>query len=54
MPTNTHESGLEALIINHLIDINGFEQGTSSDYNRECAVDEPLLIFDVEDKEDME
>ena len=39
MPTNTRESGVEALIINHLVTQNGYEQGASSDYNRDYAVD---------------
>ena len=48
MPTtNTRESGLETLIIDWLTDKNGYEQGASADYNRECAVDEPRLISDV-------
>jgi len=44
MPTNTRESGLETLIVSHLVEQNGFEQGASADYNREYAVDEPRLF----------
>jgi len=44
MPTNTRESGLETLIIDWLTTKNGYEQGISSDYNREYAVDEPRLF----------
>ena len=44
MPTNTRESGLETLIVNWLIEQNGYEQGASADYNREYAVDEARLF----------
>ena len=37
MPTNTRESGLEALIVNWLVERNGYELGKSSEYNREYA-----------------
>jgi len=50
MPTtNTRESGLETLIVNWLVDQNGYEQGESADYNREYAVDEPRLFRFLED-----
>ena len=44
MPTNTREAGLETIIVDWLVTQNGFEQGISSDYNREYAVDEPRLF----------
>ncbi len=44
MPTNTKEQGLETLIINHLVNTNGFEQGQNSDYNKDYAIDETRLI----------
>jgi len=44
MPTNTKESGLETLIVKHLVEQNNFEQGAGADYNREYAVDEPRLF----------
>ena len=44
MHTNTKESGLETLIVNWLANENGYEQGTSADYNREYAVDEVRLF----------
>jgi len=44
MPTNTRESCLENLIIDRLTTKNGYEQGASSDYNREYAVDEPRMF----------
>jgi hypothetical protein len=33
MPTNTKESGLETLIVNWLVEHNGYEQGVNADYN---------------------
>jgi len=35
--SNTHESGLEILIVNWLVNNNGFEQGVSTEYNSEEA-----------------
>jgi len=49
MPTNTRESGLESLIIDWLISQNGYEQGVSTEYNREYAVDEARLFRFLED-----
>jgi len=42
--TNTKESGLEKLIVDWLVDQNGYEQGTNTDYNREYAIDETRLF----------
>ncbi|MDR2146659.1 MAG: DEAD/DEAH box helicase family protein [Tannerella sp.] len=44
MPTNTKESGFETLIVEWLVQQNGYEQGTSEDYNREYALDEKRLF----------
>lgn len=44
MVTNTKESGLEALIVDYLVNCNGYELGTNKDYNRDYAVDETRLI----------
>ncbi len=44
MPTDIRESGLESLIVDHLVTQNGYENGESVDYNREYAVDE-LRLF---------
>ncbi len=44
MPTNTKESGLESLIVKHLVDVNGYEQGSNADYRKEYAVDEVRLF----------
>lgn len=47
--TDTKESGLETLIVKWLVDHNGYEQGTSTDYNREYAVDETRLFRFLQD-----
>ena len=44
MPTNTKERGLEDLIVEHLITENGYELGTSSDYNKTSGIDEGRLL----------
>lgn len=44
MITNTKEVGFETLIINHLVSVNGYEQGQNSDYNKDYAIDETRLI----------
>lgn len=44
MATNTKESGLETLIVDYLVNSNGYEQGTNKDYNRNYAVDETRLL----------
>ena len=41
--TDTSEGGLETLIVRHLVEANGYEQGANSDYNREYAIDETRL-----------
>ena len=42
--TDTKEEGLETLIVNWLVDQNGYEQGANDDYSREYAVDESRLF----------
>ena len=49
MPTDTREAGLETLIVNWLVEQNGYEQGVSADYDREYAVDEARLFRFLED-----
>ena len=44
MPTSTKESGFETLIVDWLVQHNGYEQGTNEDYNREYAIDETRLF----------
>ena len=34
MPSNTKENGFETLIVEYLIDNNGYEQGDTSEYNK--------------------
>ncbi len=43
-PTNTKEEGLETLIVKYLVEVNDFEEGKNSDYNRDYAVDEARLF----------
>ena len=44
MPTNTKEDGFETLIVEHLVQVNGYEEGRNTDYNRDYAVDEDRLF----------
>ena len=44
MLSNTKEIGFETLIIEHLVSVNGYEQGQNSDYNKDYAIDETRLI----------
>ena len=37
MPTNTNEKGLEAIIVEHLVERHGYAQGTGQDYNADYA-----------------
>ena len=39
MPTNIKESGLESLIVSHLVNAGGYEMGDNADYDRTHAVD---------------
>ena len=41
--TDTSEGGLEALIVRHLVEANGYEQGANVDYDKEYAIDEVRL-----------
>ena len=44
MPTNVRENGFETLIVNALVDDNGYEQGNTTEYNKDYAVDEGRLF----------
>ena len=44
MPSNVKEEGFETLIVKHLTEVNGYEEGKNSDYNRDYAVDETRLF----------
>jgi type I restriction enzyme R subunit len=49
MPSNTKESGLETLIVEHLVNHNGYEQGINNDYNKDYAIDEMRLFKFLKD-----
>ena len=49
MPTNTKESGFESLIVNWLVNHNGYEQGQNRDYNTEYALDTVRLFRFLKD-----
>ena len=44
MPTNTKEAGFESLIVKHLTEVSGYEEGKNSDYNKDYAIDEKRLF----------
>jgi hypothetical protein len=54
LATNTKEAGLEELIVNVLVQENGYEQGSNEDYNRACAVDETRLFRYLENTQKTE
>ena len=47
--TNTRENGFEALIVNWLMEHNGYEEGSNADYNKEYAIDEIRLFRFLQD-----
>ena len=47
--TNTRENGFEALIVNWLVEHNGYEEGNNTDYNKEYAIDETRLFRFLQD-----
>ena len=47
--TNTKESGFETLIVKWLVEHNGYEEGSNSDYNKEYAIDETRLFRFLQD-----
>lgn len=44
MFTNVKEEGLEDIIVEYLVESNGYEIGNTKDYNLDFAVDEGRLI----------
>ena len=44
MFTNIKEIGFETLIVNYLVEQNGYEQGINAGYNRDYAIDEIRLF----------
>lgn len=51
---NTKEEGLETLIVNWLVQHNGYEQGVNKDYNKEYALDESRLFRFLNDTQPVE
>ncbi len=52
--TDKTERGFETIIVNWLVDQNGYEQGTNDDYNKEYAVDETRLFRFLNDTQPRE
>lgn len=52
--TDKTEKGFETIIVNWLVEQNGYEQGTNDDYNKEYAVDETRLFRFLNDTQPME
>ena len=44
MPSNVLEEGLETIIVDWLINQNGYEEGNNSDFNKKYAIDEVRLF----------
>lgn len=52
--TDKTEKGFETLIVNWLVEQNGYEQGTNDDYSKEYAVDETRLFRFLNDTQPSE
>lgn len=52
--TDKSEKGFETLIVNWLVEQNGYEQGANDDYNKEYAVDETRLFRFLNDTQPRE
>ncbi|WP_329886777.1 type I restriction endonuclease subunit R [Pseudoramibacter faecis] len=52
--TDKTEKGFETLIVNWLVEQNGYEQGTNDDYNKEYALDETRLFRFLNDTQPRE
>lgn len=52
--TDKTEKGFETLIVNWLVDQNGYHQGTNEDYNKEYAIDETRLFRFLNDTQPKE
>lgn len=52
--TDKTEKGFETIIVNWLVEQNGYEQGTNDDYNKEYAVDETRLFRFLNDTQPSE
>ena len=49
MPSNVKENGFETLIVNSLVRDAGYEQGVTTEYNKDYAVDEGRLFRFLQD-----
>ena len=49
MPTDMSEKGLEKVIVDYLVDSNGFERGVTTEYNKDYAIDEGRLFRFLQD-----
>ncbi len=49
MRTDMSEKGFETTITKHLVEVNGFEQGVTANYNREYAIDMVRLFRFLDD-----
>ncbi len=52
--TDTKESGFETLIVDWLVQHNGYEEGSNSDYDKEYAIDETRLLRFLRDTQPTE
>lgn len=52
--TDKTEKGFETLIVNWLVDQNGYQQGTNEDYNKEYAIDETRIFRFLNDTQPKE
>ena len=52
--TDKTEKGFETIIVNWLVEQNGYEQGTNDDYSKEYAVDETRLFRFLNDTQSRE
>lgn len=52
--TDKTEKGFETLIVNWLVDQDGYQQGTNEDYNKEYAIDETRLFRFLNDTQPKE
>ena len=48
MPSNTRKNGFETLIVDSLVN-EGYEQGVTTEYNKDYAVDEGRLFRFLQD-----
>ena len=52
--TNIKENGFEELIVKWLVEHNGYEEGSNSDYNKEYTVDEKQLLQFLQDTQHLQ